>query len=165
MVVSSINWVELSVGAGLSAVGSAIVGLMLWLFLPRGATLTSAIRTHGWNRPELLDTWEVKNISAVPIEVRSVRIVGLATLDQNSGKFEELELPLDGFAGTTLGFDQETREHPGAKSATPWRNVLILPGETLEAHVNVNTTLLIDYRRAGRSGLLERRQLAVHGFA
>lgn len=69
----AVDWA--SVGWG--TVGSALVGVVLWLVLPRGAVLTKTrIYRNPWDDEPLYDTWEIKNDSAVSIVLTSVEHSG-----------------------------------------------------------------------------------------
>ena len=46
---------------------------------------------------------------------------------------------------------------------TVWRGHIVHPGETFSASVGGNTEFRIRYRRAGWSGVLERRKLVIFG--
>jgi hypothetical protein len=69
----AVDWV--SVGWG--TVGSALVGIVLWLVLPRGAVLTKTrVYRNQWDDEPLYDMWEIKNDSAVSIVLTSVEHLG-----------------------------------------------------------------------------------------
>jgi hypothetical protein len=139
---------------GVNALAAAAVGVLLWTFLPRGAVLTRAVRSTNWRGEPLLDTWQVENIGPVPIRLRSVKVVGPA-LDE--------ELPWGGAHGVYLELDDETSDIARTDWQRPWNEVVVGPGDTLQVRVGTNNSLLIDYRRAGWSGVLERRSIAIHG--
>lgn len=131
--------------------------MALWAFLPRGVVLVRATKA---SKP---DSWTIRNDSPLPVRLRSVRVASPETVNLESDTVEEPELPWDGLLGVHLKFDDETAEIRRADWRRPWRHVVVGPGETLTAHVPVNTSLHIDYRRAGWSGVFERRHLDIHG--
>lgn len=162
----SVSWIEV----GLGVLGAALVGVALWAFLPRGVILNRSVRAQDWNGNPLYDTWEVKNDSPLPVFVRSVRVSGFQTFNEETGEIDKVDLPPDGLMGVTLHFDDHALEvartdQPRPDQQGSWAGLVIPPGETLQAHVEVNTMLYIDYRRAGWSGVLERRSLTIHGYA
>lgn len=77
----------------------------------------------------------------------------------------DVELPPEGGYNAYLRFDDHVLETRRDDVFMPWCGVEVPPGETLSAHVGVNTALVIRYRRAGVFGFLERRRLAIHGYA
>lgn len=153
------DWLQL----GLSWFGSLIVGAGLWLFLPRGVVLT---RTRAGP-----DEWTIMNDSPLPITIISASEIGVETYDERTGRFEAIELPSGSgdsdcdfrYHGVTLFVDDEVRSISMYDGNLPWRGQVLPPGETLSATVGNNTSLKIRYRRAGWSGLFERRQFEIHG--
>lgn len=157
--IAAINWGEV----GLGALFGALVGVALWAFLPRGVVLTRTSRTHDWKGEPLFDTWEVANASSLPVRILSVRFSGVTTVHPVTHQVEHVELPWDGRDRTTLEFDDATLENIRGDWQKPWAGTVIGPGETLRAHVEINTSMEICYRRAGWAGMLERRCLNIHG--
>lgn len=136
-------------GAGVleTVILSGLAGYLLWLALPRGVILTKTpppadADESSWDR------WTVRNESPVTIQV--VR-VALVTIGGESDM------------GDHLTFDDETLEVRRQDWEKPWEGLEIPPGETLTAHVPVNHTMSIKYRRAGPVGWVERRELVIHG--
>ena len=130
---------DLIAGGGISILCS----LLLWLFLPRGVVLTSE---------EMRPQWRVKNESALPVRILRASINGVATFNETTGKFDDVDVS-----------DEEGRLMLGDGFGDPpeTRGYILQPGETLSAYVDLNQVLAIHYRRAGCSGLLERRKLAL----
>ena len=153
------DWASTGVGV-LVSIG---VGIFLWAFLPRGVVLTRAVRTKDATGKHLYDTWEIRNDSSLPIRVRSVRVVTPDTWNDTTESFDEPEMPWDGLFGVRLSLDDSTAEIARRDWQRPWSEVVVESGDTLTAHVPNNTSVYVDYRRAGWSGLLERRHLVVHG--
>lgn len=141
-----VSWLEASVSIG--------TGILLWMFLPRGVVLTRAVRMYDSAGELLDDTWGLKNDSPLPVRLTSVRVIMPGY---------EGELGPDGHELVWLTFDDETTEIAREDGRTPWSKTVILPGDTLTAAISNNTTLRIQYRRAGWSGVFERRRLEIHG--
>lgn len=141
----------------LSLLASAITGVALWAALPRGAVLTRT-RTEPY-------TWTVKNDSAVPIELISVTWVGVDTMmgTEMLTKTAPIDPPED--APLRLVPDDAQDYYRLTLTRKRWKGFDVRPGDILTAKVLTNRTLTIKYRRAGRTGLLERRELAIHGGA
>jgi hypothetical protein len=155
------DWVAIGINA-LVAVG---VGLLLWTFLPRGVVLTRTPRTKDFRGESLYDTWEVRNSGPLPIRIRSVRFSDVMTVDLDAHEVRQVELPAEGLPShdISLTFDEEMNEISREEWQTPWSQVVVEPGDSLLAHVPNNASLYIDYRRAGLSGILERRNITIHG--
>ncbi len=151
------------VATGISALVSIAVGLLLWAFLPRGVVLTRQVWTKDSGGNPLYDTWRITNDSSLPVRITSIRYVTPDTWNDESRSFDEPVLPSDGTDGIRLSLDDSTAEVARMDWKRPWSEVVVEPGDTLTAVVGTNTTLLIDYRRAGRVGLFERRHLTIHG--
>ena len=142
------NWIDVLV--------SIATGVLLWALLPRGVVLTRARRTENAKGDTLHDTWEIKNDSPLPVRLTSVRVV----MPGHEG-----DMPWDGGPhGLTLRFDDDTAEIAREDWQRPWNHVVVRPGDTLEAHVPNNITLMIEYRRAGWSGVFERRKTRIDGL-
>ena len=132
---------DLIAGGGVSILCS----LLLWLFLPRGVVLTSEATGP---------LWRVKNESALPVRILRASIKGVETYNDATGKFDDVDVS-----------DEEGRLMLGDGFGDPpeTRGYILQPGETLSAYVDLNQALTIHYRRAGYSGLLERRKLSISG--
>ena len=156
---------ELIAGGGVSIVCS----LLLWFFLPRGVVLTSTELTYdeisaGWPDDEPDDEWpddvighgtiwRVKNESPLAVRILKATIRGLGTHNDATGKFDEVDV-------TDSDDDHLILDTEGDPA---WRGYIVQPGNTFSASVGLNTDLIIRYRRAGWSGVLERRQLSIFG--
>ena len=136
---------------------SIVVGVALWAFLPRGVVLVRAVKANQQ------DTWTIKNDSPLPVRLTSVRVASPETVELEPGKIEEPALPLGGLLGVRLSLDDETSDGIRLEWQRPWDQVVVGPGDTLTACVPVNTSVYIDYRRGGWSGVFERRHLVIHG--
>lgn len=148
---------ELIIGGGISIMGS----LLLWFFLPRGVVLTSAELPYGeddYEPPydELGATgtlFRVKNESPLPVKILKATISGFMVYETTGGP-NELDV--------TDTYDEHLILD--ADYGDPrWRGHITPPGNTFLANVHLNTTLKIKYRRAGWSGVFERRLLVIFG--
>jgi hypothetical protein len=151
----------------ISAAVSVTTGIGLWALLPRGVVLTRRVRTRDWAGNPLSDTWELRNDSALPVHIMSVTTQGIHTFDPESGKIHTVELqaePAKDF-GVSLHFDDEQLEIARSDRARDWGGLTVPPGDTLHATVRNNRSLRINYRRAGILGVLERREVRIHGGA
>lgn len=146
-----------------SGVVSLLVGVALWLLLPRGVVLTRAIRLHDRAGGPLYDTWEVKNDSPVSVKILSVRVLTPSCWDDRTQSFKWVELPYEGMTEANLALDDGVEEIGRQDWQRPWSRVMVSAGDTMTAHVLNNTTMEIRYRRAGPWGVLERRRLAISG--
>jgi hypothetical protein len=148
---------EILIGAAVSV----LTGFGLWAVLPRGVVLTRSERSDAY------DTWELRNDSPLPVMIRSVTVVGVATYDDETGKFADVEMPavIEGvhFHGAALEFVDDVLNITRMDRQQPWRGQVVPPGDRLEARVLANTTLRIMYRRAGRLGVFERREITIDG--
>lgn len=148
---------EFIAGGGISIVCS----LLLWLFLPRGVVLTSAdlpYSENGYDPPyDDMDAkgriWRVKNESPLPVAILKATIRGFETYDDATGEFKEIDV--------TDTYDEylilDSYGDPD------WRGHIITPGDSILATIGINSHLKIKYRRAGWSGVLERRQIVIFG--
>ncbi len=151
----AVDWV----GVGLGTLGSLLVAVGLWVVLPRGVVLTKSHPVANVVTGEvLLDTWSIKNVSALPAVIEVVTYMHM-------GMPEPRLLPNDGIATCSLTFDDEVLEIGREERQGPWRGAIVPPGESLTAHVGANHMLTLKYRRAGRGGRFERRNLTIHGYA
>ena len=152
------NWSSFALGAA----ASGVAGLILWVVLPRGVVLKQSPMTRDADGNALYDTWQVVNDSHIAARIRSVKALGVDQDDPLAG----VELPWGGLpdAGVQLSLDDFTSEVARLDGQRVWEEVVIAPGATATAHVGTNTSLVIDYRRAGWMGVLERRTLTIHGY-
>lgn len=144
---------------------SIAASLGLWALLPRGVVLTRAVRSHNHHGEPVGSTWNLRNDSALPIRIRSVRVTGLSTFNHATEQQREIELPLAGDRadGASLSFDDSTLETLLYVHHRSWKGVTIPPGDTLQAVVPNMHGLRIKYRRAGCFGILERREIVISG--
>lgn len=145
--------------------GSALVGVVLWALLPRGVVLTRAIRSQNFRGEPLYDTWELRNNSALPIKLTSVAVMSALTYDEGKDRFGHVELTAanESEFAVALRLDDDISEMTRQERETPWKGLVIPPGDTLESKVLNNTNLVIKYRRPGVTGLLERRTITIQG--
>lgn len=142
--------------------GSLMVGVGLWLFLPRGVVLTRV--------PDGPDSWTIRNDSALPVRIVSVTEKGINTYDEQADKFASIELQgcgcFDGEEsthGVGLCLDDEVADTRMYSMDLSWKGTILPPGETLTAFVGNNTSLQIRYRRSGWAGIFERRYFEISG--
>ncbi len=135
----------------------ALTGLALWALLPRGVVLTRAVRHSHPDGTRALETWEVLNDSPLPVKITRVQVIGPRVDAELSGVDDDPEL------NVSLTYDDETLEMARTDHRHRWRGLRVLPGDTLAAAVGVNRSVCIRYRRAGWLGVLERREIEIHG--
>lgn len=140
---------ELVAGGGVSILCS----LLLWLFLPRGVVLTSEEQGYDPDCNQCAQ-WSVKNESALPVRILSASVNGVETYNEATGKFGDVDV--SGEEGRLMLGD-------GFGDPPETRGYVVFPGQTFAVHVDLNQELTIRYRRAGWSGLLERRKLSIFG--
>jgi len=145
---------EVILGAVLGMLGSAIVGVILWLYLPRGVVLIRSELT------EALDTWTLTNTSALPVELVSVDATG--SVSDFGGR---VAVPLAGLKGVAFHLPHREIwfEDWSADPNVGWGQVVLEPGDVLVVHVPVNADVIVKYRRAGWAGRFESRSIALHG--
>ena len=140
----------------INAVVSVVVGIGLWLLLPRGVVLVYEDRHYG--------EWTIRNDSPLPVQLCEVTVRGVNVIDEATGQLTSVSLlPGENDYGAYMALDDEVAEIGRDEQQRPWREIVLVPGETITASVNLNTSLSIKYRRAGWSGVLERRMLTIHG--
>ena len=138
---------ELIAGGGVSILCS----LLLWFFLPRGVVLTSTELPYV--KEGCGGMWQVKNESPLPVRILKVALYGPAFIDEATEKLIEVDV--------TDSYDEHLMLD--TEGDTCWRGHIVQPGDTFSASVGGNTDLRIRYRRAGWSGVLERRLLVIFG--
>ncbi len=154
---------------GVGAVVSVLTGVALWAVLPRGVVLTREQLTQGYDGKPLYNTWRIRNDSALPVRFTGVTYTGVNTFNPATDQIEVLDLPSwvpaeqEADLGISLSLDDEVAELTRDADELRWDEVVVPPGDTLTAYVNLNRTLSIQYRRAGRLGLFERRTLRIDG--
>lgn len=144
---------------------SLLVGLGLWAVLPRGVVLTRELKTYPPGvEPQRVPEWTIRNDSALPVRLTKVIRSGIDTFDADSGEIHEVPLETWTEAGgdVTLTFDEETLYYE-QDAAEDWNGLIVPPGDTLTAYVNLNRTLVIHYRRKGVFGIFERQSVKLDG--
>lgn len=156
--VLAIGWSEIGIGAAASLLTSAIVGLALWFYLPRGIALTKEHPVTNVATGEVMpDTWRLRNDSSEPI-----RVLGVYT--QHAAEPAEAEMPVDGLPMANLTFDDHVLDTRRTDLQQGWHGQVIPPGESLTAHVGVMRHVRLQYRRDGPGGVFERRKITVFGY-
>jgi hypothetical protein len=145
------------------AFASALTGIVLWAVLPRGAALARRLRTTDWDGQPLHDTWTITNDSPVPVQFTSVAWQGVETLEGDKLLWRELPPETSEIHGLDLTPEEEQLYYKVTDSLGRWRGFVLPPGDTLRATVMNNHDLRIKYRRAGWTGVFERREIKVHG--
>lgn len=144
------------------AAASALTGLALWVLLPRGASLTRQMRFTDWEGQPLHDTWTITNAS--PVAVRIISVTYQSAETYVGDKLHWKALPVgEETHGVELSPHEEQLFYQLTDKLRRWRGFILPPGDTLEATVLNNHDLRIKYRRAGWSGVLERREIQVNG--
>jgi len=153
----SVDWASF----GLGAAASAVAGIVLWAVLPRGVVLKQSPKTRDAVGNPVYDTWEIVNDSHLPARISSVKALGADFDDPLKG----VPLPWHGFPdeGIQLSLDDVAVEVARVEWQRAWSEVVLAPGAKATALVGTNTSLVIDYRRAGWVGVFERRSLTIHG--
>lgn len=142
-----------------------VTGIGLWAVLPRGVVLTRSVKEVDRRGKDVFDTWQLRNESALSIRLTSVAVQGIQTMDEATGRFRWVKLTPSNERdlGVELSFDDGQLETSRIESDKPWGQTLVPPGDVLLAHVTGNTTLRVRYRRAGWTGVFERREVVVAG--
>lgn len=151
----------------IGAAVSVLTGVGLWALLPRGVVLTRRVRTRDVAGFPIHDAWELQNDSPLPVRIISVTTEGIHTFDPDTERIREVEVPTEPSEdfGVSLRFDDQTLEIARTERGLPWRSLVVPPGDRLQAIVTNNRTVRVRYRRAGMLGVLERRQVELHGGA
>ena len=131
---------ELIVGGCVSMLAS----LLLWFFLPRGVVLTSPGDDSAFQI--------VRNESPLPVRILKVTLSGAAYIDDR-GRFIEVDV--------TDSYDEHLQVL--GEGDAVWRGHVIAPGHGVGVRVHGNSCVTIRYRRAGWSGVAERRRVDVFG--
>ena len=145
---------------------STLVGIALWLLLPRGVVLTRQMRTTDWRGEPLYDTWVLRNDSAVAARLLRVQVTSSTMYDDARGRFvpQILTDDLAASTGVLMALDDQVGEITRQEAlAGRWTGVVVEPGETLQVTVPNNTDVRVDYRRADWAGVLERRHVRIRG--
>lgn len=149
------------VQAAFDVVVAIVTGAALWAFLPRGVVLTRELFVDEDRGPTVEGCWRLRNDSAIPVRVISATVESIDTFNETTGRIETVEL--SSHEGVTMSFDDPTAETVRQDSNASWSDQVIPPGDMLTVTILNLTTLTIRYRRAGWTGVFERRQLQIHG--
>lgn len=147
---------------------STVVGIALWLLLPRGVVLTRQMRDSDRRGQPLYDTWLLRNDSPVVGRLLRVQVTNSSMYDDTRGRFVSQTLTDDVAAstGVRMFLDDQIGELTREETlAGRWTGVVVEPGDTIEVTVPNNTDVRVDYRRDGWAGVLERRHVRVRGGA
>ena len=149
------------VGTIISVLVSVVVGVCLWLFLPRGVVLTRRENTNEHS----FEAWTIRNESALPVKILSAAALSVTTYNERRDRFDHIELDPDAESthGISLSHDDEVDYVRMQDWSRSWKGEILRAGDTLSASVSLNCSLIIEYRRAGWSGVFERRKLVIHG--
>lgn len=139
----------------LGVLASALTGVGLWAVLPRGAALTRTMVGP--------DTWVIRNDSPVPVQITSVTWQGVDTLEGDKVVWREVPVEAEHDAAIRLTPNEEQLFYALTLKHRRWRGFVVPPGDDMAATVMNNRSLRIRYRRAGWTGILERREISVHG--
>ncbi len=145
------------------ATASALTGFVLWAVLPRGVALTRSLRVTDWDGSPLHDTWTIKNDSPIPVLITSVAWQGVMTMDGDTLRWCELPAENSEIHGVGLVPEEEQIYYRVTDALGRWRGLVLPPGDTLRATVMNNHDMRIKYRRAGATGVFERREIRVNG--
>ena len=145
---------------------STLVGIALWLLLPRGVVLTRQMRTTDGREEPLRDTWVLRNDSAVAARLLRVQVTNFTMYDHARKRFvpQILTDDLGARTGVKMALDDQVGEiSRGETLAGRWAGVVVEPGDTIQVTVPNNTDVRVDYRRGGLAGVLERRHVLIRG--
>ena len=143
---------------------STIVGVALWLFLPRGVVITRSKPAHDVHGDPIPDSWVLRNDSPLPVQILDVRYLGISTIVNAVPIWKPLTPPDLTSEPFLVGLDSDTGG--GAMSNdSSWSTVQLASGDGLILQMPLHHTLEMRYRRAGWSGGFERRAVTIQGFA
>lgn len=144
---------------------STIVGIALWLFLPRGVVITRSKPAKDDHGEPIPDSWVLRNQSPLPVQILRVRYTGFSTIVNETPRWKQLtpdqlaDEPFDAVLDSDVGGGEVLSAHES------WRGFQMTPGDGLVLRMPNNHTLEVRYRRAGWAGIFERRTIRIHGFA
>lgn len=146
-------------GVGLGTAGSLLVGVVLWLLLPRGVVLTKRWAVEYGTGTPIPVTFTITNDSAVEVQIISVDGPGFTS----GTTWEPYPNPLDLDDASTmlLTLDDFGLDIQREEKSPSWKGVRIPPGETMSARVDGIMAMRVRYRRSGPFGVLERRSLEI----
>lgn len=143
---------------------STIVGIALWLFLPRGVVITrSKPARDGYGEP-IPDSWVLRNESPLAVQMLGVSYSGISTFVNEQLTWKTLT-PSE-LTGEPFVVQLDSDVGGGAMSNdTSWSTVQLAPGDALVLQIPLHHQLEMRYRRAGWTGVFERRIVMIQGFA
>ncbi|XKH54426.1 hypothetical protein LG284_05400 [Citricoccus nitrophenolicus] len=143
---------------------STIVGIALWLLLPRGVVITRGMPARDEFGVPIPDSWVLRNQSALPVQILDVRYRGSSTYVDERLVWKPLtpaELTMEPFSASL-----DTDVGGGAMSNdSRWSTIQLGPGNGLVLRMPLHHELKMQYRRSGWAGIFERRTVTIHGFA
>lgn len=146
----------------LNLFGSALVGFVLWLALPRGIALIPEEFGKTKDGEVVYDTWFVKNMSPHQIQLLRVRkrMWCKGTTLQNVD-IRDKQAVSELRAGINTNMTSGSLVH----YEKSWKEIVINPGVQVSFYVHLHTELEIIYRRKGLFGFFERKKLVLRGCA
>lgn len=143
---------------------SAIVGIALWLFLPRGVVITRSKPARDVHGEPIPDSWVLRNESPLPVQILDVRYIGISTVVNGHPAWKPLTP--SGLTNEPFLVSLDSDTGGGAMSSdSDWNAVQLAPGDGLVLQMPLHHKLEMRYRRAGWVGVLERRAVTIQGFA
>lgn len=148
---------------GLTA--STLVSVALWLFLPRGVVITRSKPARDGHGEAIPDSWVLQNQSPLPVQILRVRFTGFSTIvgEHPVGKLltpsDLTDEPFDAVLDSDVGGGEVLAAKNG------WNGVQVVPGDGIVLRMPNNLSLEVRYRRAGWTGIFERRTITIQGFA
>ncbi|KUG54807.1 MULTISPECIES: hypothetical protein [Kocuria] len=145
-------------------VASAIVSIGLWLLLPRGVVITRNKPARDVRGEPIPDSWVLRNQSPLTVQILDVRYTGISTYANMRPAWKSLT-PSE-LASEPFGVSLDSDVGGGAMSNdSSWSTVQLAPGDGLVLQMPLNHELEMRYRRAGWTGVFERRVVTIQGFA
>lgn len=145
-------------------IASIIVGIALWLFLPRGVVITRSKPARDVRGEPIPDSWVLRNHSPLPVQILDVQYIGISTIVNEHPVWRPVapsELTNEPFV---VSLDSDVGG--GAMSNdSSWSTVQLAPGDGLVLQMPLHHKLELRYRRAGWTGAFERRAVTIQGFA
>lgn len=143
---------------------STIVGIALWLFLPRGVVITRSNPARDVHGEPILDSWVLRNESPLPVQILDVRHLGISTIVDSHPAW--MPVAPSELANEPFVVCLDSDIGGGAMSnSSEWNTVRLTPGDGLVLRMPLHHKLEMRYRRAGWTGVFERRAITIQGFA